>query len=456
MFAALFAVGWPAVFGVRTRRGIVFGALFVAFLIHWRVEGLRWQMIPLYAAALGLAIGDVIVIERKVDWTSRIARGLFGVAGVVLAMIPALVLPVPRLPAPSGPEPIGTALFEVVDGEREETYGTNPGGPRRLPVQVWYPSLSGESLEPTPWSENWDIVAPAMAELAGYPSFFLDQTRYTTSHAGAGAQVAPGTFPVVIYSHGWTGFRGIAVNQIETLVSHGYMVIAPDHTYGASVTRLEDGEVVPYYPEALPDEEEVGEEAYAEASTALVEVFAADLVSVINALERGESGPFGALAASADISRIGLYGHTAGGGAAIDVCLQDERCDAVLGLDPWVEPVPDDVIATEASRPALYMRSDEWRDTENDAVLRGISERSANVTYWVGVEGTNENDFLVTPILSPVASEVGLTGPIAAGRILPIVDRYLLGFFDVFLLETGSAALDTASFEEVSVEVIRN
>jgi hypothetical protein len=138
------------------------------------------------------------------------------------------------------------------------------------------------------------------------------------------------------------------------------------------------------------------------------------------------------------------------------VCLRDERCDAILGLDPWVEPIPDDVISTEATRPALYMRSDDWRDTENDAVLRGISERSANVTYWIGVEGTNENDFLVTPILSPVASEVGLTGPIAAGRILPIVDRYLLGFFDVFLLETGSAALDTASFDEVSVEVIRN
>lgn len=454
-FAALFAVGWPAVFGVRTRRGIVFGALFVAFLIHWRVEGVRWQMIPLYATALGLAVGDVIVIERKVDWSSRIARGLFGVAGVVLAMFPALILPVPQLPVPSGPEVIGTMTLELVDTEREEIYGATPSGPRRLPVQVWYPALAGETSEPTPWAENWDLVAPAMAELAGYPRFFLAQTRYTTSHAGAGLQVAPGTFPVVIYSHGWTGFRGIAVNQIETLVSHGYMVIAPDHTYGASVTRLEDGEVIPYFADALPDESEVDAETYATASQTLVEVFAGDLVSIINALELGERGPFGALATSADVSRIGLYGHTAGGGAAVEVCLQDERCDAVLGLDPWVEPLPDDVISTEATRPALYMRSDDWRNTENDAVLRGISERSANVTYWVAVDGTNEKDFLVTPILSPITSEVGLTGPIAAGRILPIVDRYLLGFFDVFLLETGSAALDTASFDEVSVEVIR-
>jgi hypothetical protein len=57
--------------------------------------------------------------------------------------------------------------------------------------------------------------------------------------------------------------------------------------------------------------------------------------------------------------------------------------------------------------------------------------------------------------LSPVAQQLGLTGPIPAGRVIPIVDRYLLGFFDVYLLETGSAALDTASFDEVTVEVIR-
>ena len=56
---------------------------------------------------------------------------------------------------------------------------------------------------------------------------------------------------------------------------------------------------------------------------------------------RGRTGPFGALAASADLTRIGVYGNETGGGAAVEVCLEDERCDAVLGLDPWVEPIPD-------------------------------------------------------------------------------------------------------------------
>jgi hypothetical protein len=136
------------------------------------------------------------------------------------------------------------------------------------------------------------------------------------------------------------------------------------------------------------------------------------------------------------------------------VCLEDERCDAVLGLDPWVEPFSDRVIKLPATRPALYMRSDEWRGNENDNLLRGIAGRSESITYWLGVEGAEHNDFVFTPLLSPIAAQLGLKGPIPAGRIIPIIDNYLLGFFDVFLLGTGSAALDNVSFEEVSVEVI--
>jgi dienelactone hydrolase len=455
VFGAAFAVGWPAVFGVRTRRGIVAAVLLALFVLQWQVEGLRWQMLPLYGVCLGLAIGDIIVVERRLDWTSRIARGIFGVAGLGLAAILPLVLPVPQLPIPSGPEAIGTVTVDLVDTTRQETYGSAPGGPRKLRVQVWYPAKSAEGVEPTPWAEDWDIVAPALSRLLGYPGWFLNYTRYTPSHAAVSLPVAEGTFPIVIYSHDWTGFRAISVNQIENLVSHGYIVVAPDHTYSAVTTRFENGDVIPYDPAALPDEADVGEESYVEASRNLMEVYAADLTTIMNAIDEGEVGPFGALAASADPSRMGIYGQAIGGGAAVEVCLVDERCDAVLGLDPWVEPIPDRTISTSATRPALFMRSDEWRDNENDAVLRGIAERSENVTYWIGVDGAIENDFTVAPLLSPVTEQLGLTGTIPAGRVIPIVDRYLLGFFDVFLLGTGSAALDTASFPEVTVEVIR-
>jgi Platelet-activating factor acetylhydrolase, isoform II len=454
-FACVFGVVWSAVFGVRTRRGIVALGLLALFVIHWRVEGLRWQMVPLYATALGLLIGDILTIDRDLDWTRRIARGVFGVAGLAVASILPLVLPVPRLPAPSGPETIGTVTIQLTDTERAELYGPSPGGPRKLMVQVWYPATPEPDVEPIPWSEDWDVVAPAVSRQMGLPDFFLDHTRYVESHAYPSLPAAPGSFPLIIYSHGWTGFRTIAVNQIESLVSNGFMVVAPDHTYGAVATRFENGEVAELDPDALPDVGDVSDEAYDEASQELVGVFAGDVESILDAFDLGTDGPFGALAASADTSRIGIYGHSTGGGAAVSVCLQDERCDAVLGLDPWVEPIPDRVVSITPSKPALYMRSDEWRGNENDAILRGLAERSTATTYWVGVDGAHHNDFVLTPLLSPLSGQFGLTGSIPAERVIPIIDRYLVGFFDVYLLDTGPAAIETPSFDEVSLEVIR-
>jgi acetyl esterase/lipase len=455
VFGEVFAVAWPAVFGVRTRRGIAAALLLALFVFQWQLEGLRWQMIPVYGAALGLLIGDILALERRVDWTSRIARGIFGVAGVALGAVLPLILPVPELPVPTGPEPIGTVTIALLDREREELYGPRPGVARRLVAQVWYPALPDDESEPAPWSEDWDIVAPGVATEMGFPGWFLDHTRYSVSHSVASAPIAPGAFPVVIYSHGWAGFRSMAVNQIESLASNGFIVVALDHTYASVATRFPDGDVVRNDPAALPDRAEVGEQAYVLAVENLLGVFTEDIVSVVNALEGGEEGPFGTLAASADLTRLGVFGFETGGGAAVQFCLIDERCDAVLGLDPWVEPIPDRVLAVSAPRPALYLRSDDWRGNENDAILRGIAERSTETTYWIGVEGATENDLVATPLLSPLAPRLGWKGPIPTGRVIPIIDRYLVGFFDVFLLGTGPAALDTASFDEVTLEVIR-
>lgn len=452
--ASLFAVVWPAVFGIRPRRGIAAVVLVGAVVAQLQLEGFRWQVFPMYLVALGLAVGDVVFIDRTLKWTNRLARGVFGVAGMVLAASLTVILPVPELPVPSGPETIGTITVSLVDRDREEEYGERPGGSRRFVAQVWYPATPSEDAEPVLWSEDWDVVTAGLAQRMRVPSWFFNHTRYTISHAFPALPVAEGSFPVVIYSHGWTGFRTVAVNQVENLVSNGYIVIAPDHTYGAVATRLGDDRVIQYDPEALPEEEEVGRDAYMSAAATLISTFAEDIITILDALEEGPDGPLGAVSASADIDRVGVYGHSAGGGAAIMVCLVDERCNAVLALDPWVEPLPDQVIKISATRPALYMRSDGWRGTENDALLRGIAGRSEEVTYWLGVEGAEHTDFVATPLLSPVAAQIGLRGSISAGRIIPIIDNYLVGFFDVFLVGTGTAALDAVTFAEVSVEVI--
>ncbi|REK20808.1 MAG: hypothetical protein DWQ40_04980 [Actinobacteria bacterium] len=455
LFAGVFAVAWPALFGVRPRRGIASGLIFAALIAHLQVEGFRWQLIPLYFASAGLIIGDIVFLDRALRWTNRIARGVFGLAGLLVVSSPAWLFPVPELPTPSGPETIGTAVFEVTDRMRDELYGPSPGGPRELMVQVWYPAIPEGDADPEAIHAQWDRIAPELAKSVGLPGWFLNHIRYVDSNTFAGLDVAPGTYPVVVYSHGWKSYRSIALNQIETLVSNGYIVLAPDHTYGAVATVLEDDDLVTYDMNAIPDAETVSEDVYDEAAATLIETYAADIVTVLDTLERGSDGAFGALADSADLTRIGIFGHSAGGGAAVSVCLTDERCDAVLGMDAWVEPLPDRTLALSAVKPAMFLRSAEWQETQNDAILRGIAERSEATAYWIGIDGTGHNDFLMIPLFSPLADEMGLKGPIPAGRILPIVHQYLLGFFDVFLLGTGPASIETVRFDEVALEVIR-
>ncbi|HEX2152795.1 MAG TPA: hypothetical protein VHL52_02335 [Acidimicrobiia bacterium] len=448
----MIAIVWPALFGVRPRRGIVGVGLIALIVVQWQVEGYRWPLLPVYLLALGLAVGDFVTIERGLPWGRRAGRALFGVLGLVVAVAPAALFPVPQLPVPSGPLAIGTQTVPLHHPERRETYGPSPGSRRRIEAQVWYPAHPDDGAVPLAWQPDIEVVGPALAGRIGLPGFFFDSARYTLSHAYEGAPVDEGGFPLVVFSHGWEGFPTISMPQVENLVSQGYVVIAIDHSYGAVATVLEDETV--YLDEEARGAAEADEVARREAEALLIDTFAADITLVLDEVEAGAEGAFRDVVEAIDTSSVGIWGHGVGGGAALQVCLTDERCDAVAGQDPLVEPLPDAVLANTAIRPMLLMRSDPWRDTPNDAVLRGIVARSETFTYWVNVRGADSSDFVAAPLVSPIAHQIGLRGPIDASRVMVINRRFIAGFFDRFLLGTGSATLDTASFPEVDVEVI--
>jgi predicted dienelactone hydrolase len=458
------AVYLPVALSTRLRRGAMAGILLPALGVQIIAEGVRWQLWPLYLAAAGLAVGDVLWDERRVRGWPRVRRGLLGIVGVSsLAVLP-LALPIPTMPPPSGPYPVGTASYVLVDPDRAEEYGLatseegtdeeGPFTPRRLMVQVWYPAVDDPGIPPQVWNPDWDVVGPAMARRLGFPGFFLGHVGDVTGVGRTGLTILSGRLPVVLYSHGWTGFRTIALNQLESLASHGFLVIAPDHAYGAIASRFPDGEVVLADPNALPEGEGVDEDDYQEAAEQLVETFADDLALIVNELSAGEDGPFGALAEHADLEHLGVFGHSTGGGAAVRFCIEGEGCDAVLGQDAWVEPIPDRVVADELSQPSLFFRSEDWIDTPNDRRLRGLAERSEQESYWIGVTGAGHNDFVMTPLFSPVADRLGLKGPIASDRIIPIIDDYLVAFFDRYLYEIGGAVLDGNPPPEVSIEFL--
>lgn len=401
------------------RRGpatLIVGAAALAQLL---IEGPRWQLWPAWIAALGIAIVDLLTPirtepPRPHHWV------LTGIGALVIVSLPVL-LPVPNPAPPDGPSAIGTRSFELVDDGRDEVYGAAEG-PRRIVVQAWYPT--DDIGEPMTWEEEIEIRGAAISDYLGFPDWFLDHARYTESPSIVGASPSGTDLPIVVYSHGWRGFRTVAVDQAERLASHGYLVLAPDHTYGAIATRFEDGTVATWDPDALPDAEAVGPEEYQSASEQLVATYAADLGLVLDALADGR---LDGLANVGDLDTIGVYGHSTGGGAAVRFCLTDARCDALLGHDAWVEPLPDELRSGELSVPALFQRSDGWRGTPNDEILESIA-LTAPGTIWQGIVGAEHFDFILIPQFSPAASWIGLKGPIPADRVVPIVSDHLLAF----------------------------
>jgi hypothetical protein len=136
---------------------------------------------------------------------------------------------------------------------------------------------------------------------------------------------------------------------------------------------------------------------------------------------------------SLDLSRIGAYGHSTGGGAAIEFCGTDPRCRAVLGMDPFMRPVSREVLESGVTVPAFFMFSQRWADDAESRNNRLFDIFVANTPALVGVisiAGTEHYDFTDLPLLSPLAPRLGLKGPIGGERVITIIDDYLLSFFD--------------------------
>jgi hypothetical protein len=331
--------------------------------------------------------------------------------------------------------------FQWTDPLRLEPYSADPDDRRRLMIQAWYPAQPGPDAEPAPWMDRLDVAGPVIARYLRLPDFFLDHAALVRTHSFASAPPAEGgPFPVVLYSHGWNGFRSVNLNQSEALASEGFIAVAVDHTYGAMVTVFADGEVALNNPQALPSD--TPDDVYQRASEQLEATYAADLSFVLDQLELINSGALlSPLAGQLDLTRVGLYGHSTGGGAVVIACSQDPRCQAGLGQDAWLGPVPRATIAAGLGQPFMFVRSEVWATGENDALLAELYGNLAAGGYRLTIEGTRHYDFTLLPLLSPLAPALGLKGPLEGGRTLQIVTDYLVAFFAQHLKGQASPLL---------------
>ena len=433
----------------------------IAFLVmglHLVIEGYRWQMVPAYALTALLLLLNV---RRRASTTTstvwRRVRGALSVLLIALIAAPPVIFPVPQLPTPPGSFAIGTLTYDWVDATRAELYGTDPNTKREIMVQAWYPAEAVSGAQTAPWMERLEVAGPRIATYLRLPSFVMDHAELVRTHSHASAPIsrAEARYPVILYSHGWNGFRANSTDQMEALASEGYVVFSIDHTYGAMLTVFPDGRVILNNPKALPADGTPEAEAQ-RIREALAGTYAADIRFVLDQLEKLNAGEIDSRwAGKLDLDRVGVFGHSTGGGGVVLACSQDARCKAGLGMDAWVVPVPDDVIAGGLPQPFLFMRSEVWREqARNDPRLDQLFLGLRQGGYRLTIAGTRHYDFTLVPLLTPLAPALGLKGPIDGARGMRIITDYLLAFFDQTLKGQASALLDgpAAQYPEVTFE----
>ncbi|MBB5856710.1 alpha/beta hydrolase family protein [Amycolatopsis umgeniensis] len=238
--------------------------------------------------------------------------GRIGVLAAALALPAVLIAPSASaapvrfsLPAPTGPYAVGSTDLHLVDRSRQDPWV--PGSSRELMVTVRYPALpSGKPKAPYMAPGVAKVVAEGDAVKLGIGADQLDY-RFPTN-ARIGAPAIGGKRPVLLYSPGGTLSRSHGTNQLEQLASEGYVVVAIDHTHEAEAVEFPGGRVE---KKALPP-------SSIEVSKRVIETRVQDTKFVLDALR---------------LTRVGMFGHSAGGFTAGETMVTDRRIVAGADLD---------------------------------------------------------------------------------------------------------------------------
>lgn len=460
-FVALLSTIW-----IGAKRRKIFLILLIPMMaIHILFEGLRWQIGIVY---LYILIELIFYVKAKNDKDIGAKQDKHPIVlwsfGFVLTVLLILTMRYNQMDVLDGKYQVGTFSFDVVDEERIENYGETVGEKRKIRLQIWYPSDYTEGLERAKWLYDGRDSAKGVPAYIGLPGFLMSYTAKFESNSYLGASLSQGKeeYPLIVISHGWYGFRNLHTDVAERLASEGYIVVAIEHTYGSLSTVFDDGSVHFADPETLPDAEE--EEAFAEAAILLVETYSQDVKKTLDVIEEINQGKFRTiyddqnkkiemLENRINVDQIGLMGHSTGGGGVVKTAMTDERVDAVMGLDPWIEPIEENYLEQGLDVPSLFISSEQWKDRTNDDVLKYLSEQEATVTKMYQLNGTNHQDFTMMYMFEPIAKIIGFTGDLDEERSREIQQDFDLQFFDYNLLDAENELM---SLDEKYDEIIQN
>jgi predicted dienelactone hydrolase len=366
----------------------------------------------------------------------------------------------------------------VKDASRPETFA--PGKTREVEVIAWYPAIASIG-KTAPYVRDGMEEVLSFARLAKLGNA-LNGLAGVATHAvlDAAPAASPARFPVILFQHGYTGLPSSHTALAEDLASHGWVVLNIIHPYEATGAMLADGSVITFLNEKGTMHQGIMDvlNEWGPEDGTMSKVTAAKTESEQETLMRGylaalkntdqvvkrwvldtrlvldrlpTDGAAGRVAARLDLARLGAAGHSMGGVASGQFCIEDRRCGAGLNLDGI--PQYGAMIDTTMPAPFLMVYSGRpGRAGASDLIYR----RSASKYYRVDVAGTKHLDFTDMNYWGGPLRQRGAYGDITPARAAEVTRTIVREYFGQEILEQTSPLLSGQTrWADVTVTQLR-
>lgn len=467
------------------RRGyssLIYGIAVLTAIAAVISKGFRFAMAPLYLLSLALFLASIIknLFRKESELKAKKSQRILHAAGsimfcfvFILSAVFAWFLPINNLPEPSGKSKVGTVFMDFNNPYRTNLL-TGRKELQRIGVQIWYPADDIHDKKRINWllSRN---SASLFAKSVGLPDVFGQLTMVkTNSYLNAPLSAASRKYPVILFSGGSGMFNGQNTIQMEELASNGYIVIAVSHPKDDFVTRFADGtelsldmkmgdvlnddmsSAIKYMKSKYKSDHGTPEMQrtviqIAKVSNADVKIWAEDMIFAADQIDRMNDGSIKSMfKGKIDTRGYGIFGHSFGGAAAGQACLDDSRFKAFINIDGT--PFGDSV-KRSIKQPFMVLSA----GLDSSAKFRagdGYSSDQKNYTI-VSVRGAEHMNFTdLNRIMSRIGKLFGILGRINSDRAAKITNTYVLAFFNHYLKGSTESVLNEKNsyFSEVGIE----
>jgi dienelactone hydrolase len=386
--------------------------------------GMRWYLLGIFFLVLAIKGAYALISKRTIIKQFSPRRLILKAVAMILlfavSLIPAFLFPQYQVLQPTGEFQVSTAEFTYTSDTITDYF---TGGKRQVNVGFWYP------------------------------------------------KDAAGTYPLLIFSHGAFGIKNSNISAFEELASHGYVVCSIDHPGHSFYTESADGKKV------IVDKAYINEVMNANKDNSYTKAECYELIkkwmkirtedinltidtilqyvaegSSTNTIEPQQEGTM-QLYQSIDRSKIGVFGHSMGAAASVQIGRERKDVGAVINIDgPYFSEITydanlDEYVARgeQYSTPILNIYSDQvWvqlqdgTDTGTYAANK-ISKQICQESYDVYLKGTKHLTLTDLSLASPFLSYMldGEADEVDAKKSIEYENKLILEFFNATLKGEG-------------------